>query len=360
MKKKTKILVTVLIIFLIITGGIINPAVIIVLLAFYGEYRGKKKAKRKFLKEIKKIQLENPYIYFREIPNNYGVGVSGLLLDFNLDQNDLIAAILDLCAKRYIIINEKDDCFEIVHLKDNYNNLLDNEIFILNWILSNQSQELKKFDYQEWRYLVKQDALKLGLTEHRKVDHDAATTIADSITKTEKRIVFLIFIVCFLGISLYTFIGFMNDAGIALSELFSNIGHIFVGLMDTINSMIVGGFISGAILLILWLIVLMFHSFKSSKEYAYNKEMIDTPILTALGNSEIQKLYALGNFIKDFGRFADKHISEIVIWEHYFSYAQLFDLTNYLLNTNYKQLTENECFKIKDTSKIKNIIVKQN
>ena len=104
----------------------------------------------------------------------------------------------------------------------------------------------------------------------------------------------------------------------------------------------------------------MIHSFKSSREYAYNKEIIDTPILTSLGNREVQELYALGNFIKGFGKFADKHISEIVIWEQYFSYAQLFDLTNYLLNTNHKQLTENQCFKIRYTSKIKKVIINKN
>lgn len=357
---KKKFWITILIIFLIVTGSIINPAVIIVLLAFYGDYKGKKKAKRKFLNEIKKINLNNPHIYFREIPNSYGIGVSGLLLDFELQQNDLIAAILDLCAKKYIKIEEKNESFEILILNNVQAKLLTNEQFILNWLVTNQSQELKSFDYKEWKYLVKQDALTLGLIEQRKIENDVAPTIADSITKKEKRIMFLIFLSAFLGLSFFSFYSLITEEGILLTELFSNFGHIIITLICSINSMLFGGLLSGIIYLVMWLITLMVHSFKHSKDYAYNQEIFDTPILTSLGNREVQELYALGNFIKDFGKFTEKNISEIIIWEQYFSYAQLFDLTNYLLNTKHKQLVENQCFKIKDTSKIKKVIIKTN
>ena len=357
MNKKTKILITLLMIFLICSGLILNPAVIIVLLAFYGEYRGKMKAKKKFLKEVKKVKLENPYNYFREIPNKYGIGVSGLLLEFNLDENDLIAAILDLCAKKYIKINENNDFFEITSLNKVPNDLLSNEVFILNWILTSQNKELKSFDYKEWKYLVKRDALTLGLIEQRHINRDAPTTIIDSISKKEKKMILLIFILCFLGISIFSFLSFTGSEGIEIQNLFANIGNIFYLLINLINSLIVGGFISGIIYVILWLVVLMFHSFKSSKEYAYNKEIIDTPKLSSFGNTEVQELYALGNFIKDFGKFADKHIEEIIIWEQYYSYAQLFNLTNYMLETKYKKLTDNECFKVKNIHKVKKIIV---
>jgi len=357
MKKKTKVLITLLMIFLICSGLILNPAVIIVLLAFYGEYRGKMKAKKIFLKEVKKVKLENPYIYFREIPNKYGIGVSGLLLDFNLDKNDLIAAILDLCAKKYIKINENNDFFEITSLNKVPNDLLSNEVFILNWILTSQNKELKSFDYKEWKYLVKQDALTLGLIEQRKIENDVAPTIADSITKKEKRIMFLIFLSTFLGLSFFSFYSLITEEGILLTELFSNIGHIIITLICSVNSMLVGGFLSGIIYLGMWLITLMFHSFKHSKDYAYNQQIFDTPILTSSGNREVQELYALGNFIKVFGKFADKHIEEIIIWEQYYSYAQLFNLTNYMLETKYKKLTDNECFKVKNIHKVKKIIV---
>lgn len=358
MSKKAKFWLTILFIFLITTGMILHPAVLIVLLAFYGEYSGKKKAKRKFQKEIKKIKLDNPHIYFREIPNSYGVGVSGLLLDFNLDQNDLIAGIIDLCAKKYITIEENENTFEIIYLNKDMNNLLDNEKYILNWILSNNEQQLKNFDYNEWRSLVKQDALSLNLIKQRESDYNTSTTIADSITKKEKIIMFLIFISCFIGIGIFAFLSFSNNEGVLIQDLFTNIGYIFYGLITLMNSLIVSGIISGIISIILWLIILMIHSFTSSKEYGYNSELINTPILTDLGISEVQELYSLGNFIKDFGKFADKHISEIIIWEQYFSYAQLFDLTNYLLNTNYHQLINNQCFKIKNTNKIKKVIIK--
>ena len=247
--------------------------------------------------------------------------------------------------------------FEITSLNKAPNDLLSNEVFILNWILTSQNKELKSFDYKEWKYLVKRDALTLGLIEQRHINRDAPTTIIDSISKKEKKMILLIFILCFLGISIFSFLSFTGSEGIEIQNLFANIGNIFYLLINLINSLIVGGFISGIIYVILWLVVLMFHSFKSSKEYAYNKEIIDTPKLSSFGNTEVQELYALGNFIKDFGKFADKHIEEIIIWEQYYSYAQLFNLTNYMLEEKYKKLTDNECFKVKNIHKVKKIIV---
>jgi len=359
MIQKKKVIYTILIIFMIITGGPLNPVNIIILLMFYGDYRGRKKAKRKFLKEIKKIKVENPHIYFREIPNNYGIGVSGLLLDFDLDQNDLIGAILDLSAKKYIKVEEKLESFEIVQVSNDYNNLLDNEMFILNWILSNQNNELKYFNYKEWKNLVKQDALNIGLIKNRNIDNNKTLNTMFKYNKILKRTLSLIFIIIFGIITTVAFNNFLSNTGIRITDIFKNPTLLFSSLIPLIISVFIGGFISGIIVLILSLISSLFHGFISSKSLSYNKEMSNMPIITDLGIKEIQELYALGSFLKDFGRFSDKHLEEIVIWEQYFSYAQLFELTKYLLNTNHKKLVNNHCFKIKSTSKIKKIIVKQ-
>ena len=75
-----------------------------------------------------------------------------------------------------------------------------------------------------------------------------------------------------------------------------------------------------------------------------------------------KKIYAFGSFVKDFGMFANKHIDEIVIWERYLPYAQLFGLTEYILKTGYKQLLQNEYFDIENITNVNldNVSIKSN
>ena len=67
-------LIIIFLIFVIIVG----------IFAFIGETIGKNKANRKLNREIRKVKLSNPYIYYRDIPNDYGIGVYGFLLDYKL------------------------------------------------------------------------------------------------------------------------------------------------------------------------------------------------------------------------------------------------------------------------------------
>ena len=85
---------------------------------------------------------------------------------------------------------------------------------------------------------------------------------------------------------------------------------------------------------------------------SYNKVLNNTLHKTTKGISEYQKLYSFKAFLKDFGNFADKYPEEIVLWDSYLSYAQVFGLTKEIMKTEYPKLVKNSSFQIDDINNI--------
>ncbi|MBQ4030920.1 MAG: DUF2207 domain-containing protein, partial [Bacilli bacterium] len=75
-------------------------------------------------------------------------------------------------------------------------------------------------------------------------------------------------------------------------------------------------------------------------------------IRTEVGIEELFKLQSFKAFLKDFGHFVDKRVDEVVLWDRYLAYAQLFGLTKEIMNTGYKQLVSNSSFDIDDIDNI--------
>ena len=84
----------------------------------------------------------------------------------------------------------------------------------------------------------------------------------------------------------------------------------------------------------------------------YNKEISKSLKLTPKGINELNKLKAFKAFIKDFGNFADKYPEEIILWDRYLSYAQVFGLTKDIMKTGYSKLIKNSSFQIDDINNI--------
>lgn len=225
------------------------------------------KGKRKIRKIDEYIEETNPYIYYRELPNPYGVGIASLLLDSKMEnEKDIVAIILNLCAKKYLYLNVNNEKYTITILKDIDNKLVANEEYIMNLILNNS---LDKLDYNELFNKTIQD-----------------------------------------GAGLY-----FNTP----SKYHSTPG--FMGLGDAYK----GGYAS---------------SLKSFLEP------------TEEGIKQIHKLNSFKKFLEDFGSFAEKNPEEIVLWDYYLCYAQVFGLTDKILKTGYDKLIKNASFEIKDIDSI--------
>ncbi len=127
---------------------------------------GKIRVKKKEISIEKEIKLDNPYIYYRELPNNFGIGISSILVNKTIEnEKDIIACILDLCARKYLKLEKIDDRYMITILKNSTANLLSNEAYILEHLMNNTVHQI---DYQEWHQLCVENGKQLELFEDNK------------------------------------------------------------------------------------------------------------------------------------------------------------------------------------------------
>ncbi len=230
---------------------------------------GKINGKEKQYDTKKEIIQSNPYIYYRELPNSFGVGVSSLLLNSKIkQQQDIVAILLNLCAKKYLKLKEENGSYTITVLKGIDQNLLSNEKYILYHVMTNTLNEI---DYEEFFNYCVEDGIQLGLYQRSPLKQ---------IRKKE------------------------------ISQ-------------DTISIDLKGVFTGG-----------------------YNSEMLSYLEPTKLGKAELQKLYSFKKFLEDFGSFENKKAEEVIIWEFYLCYAQIFGLTEKILKSGYDKLIKNSAFEI--------------
>ena len=343
--------------FMIIIIGflcMLSPFIIIITIGLLGSLLGKLRGQLKLNKEIRKVKINNPYIYFRDIPSDYGIGVYAFLLDFKISKRDLKAAIIDLSAKGYLKIKSNSNVFEAEILKKDTNDLLENEKYILNWIKEGkekQKEELEKFDIEGWKNIIIKDILNLGLGEKRE---NAKNINQDNRLEIRNRICLISFILSIIGCYIYMF---FSKTGYPLEVTHNIFGSIMAFILWILTNSPLPLIISIIVFIIMFIISSLFctffytnkdeYYFKTHNMIKYTPETIET----------LQKVYSLGAFIKDFSNFADRNIDQIVIWERYFSYAYLFKLNN-KLKSKFIKVYENNYFIIDENiDKVETITV---
>ncbi|MDD6879117.1 MAG: DUF2207 domain-containing protein [bacterium] len=301
-----------------------------------GNIVGSLKGKTFINKENKIIKKTNPYIYYRELPNDYGIGVTSLLFDSKIENyKDIIAVILDLCAKKYLSLIKGNDKYYIKILKSADNKLLSNEKFILDLIIS---KNIKNINYSEWYNYCLQDGADLGLYYHyenpKEVINDGLVTKkqTDFLNKIHRNI-------C-LFIGLFVFI----------------IALIAGRLVEGIFYSLVAFAVSYIVLIILFYVINLFTAVlnigKTQKNITYDITLNNHLKRTRKGAMELQKLISFKHFLSDFGNFVDKHPEEVILWDRYLSYAQVFGLTKEIMSSGYKQLIDNSSFQIDNINNI--------
>lgn len=298
-------------------------AIPVLIIGYLGQRKGNRKALRVLRKEINQTQNTNPYMYFREIPDDYGIGVYAFLLDYKISVRDLKSAIIDLSAKGYINIKTNNNTFEAEILEKDSSSLLHNERFILNWLCNNKNQSLKSFNISNWIVEIKRDIIELGLGQQRE------EVTLDSENKRTNFIRILTIVPTIIAFcSIYIFL-FIKNTGIyhyeIFDSIFKNILNFIIWILFNSPLVIV---ITGILFLVFYLIasfIAIFHFtsrdnyyFKLSKNLKYTDKTKDT----------IQKIYSLGAFLKDFSIINKRDMEEIVIWERYLSYAYLLGLND--------------------------------
>ena len=299
-----------------VVGAIVLNASVLVFLVL-NRLIGYCKANQKKYMDKKYINETNPYIYYRELPNNYGIGITSILFDSTIEkQKDIIAVILDLCAKKYLKIIKQDDKYIIKVLKPSDDNLLNNEKYIL---INITKHTINLIDYQAWYDLCFQDGeiLLLYLKPNNELDNPNQLKIIIKIAKLIGVFLFpCAFIVEFIG----NRIKWLSMVTSILLLAMLAMGFAFVGLL--------------------------------LRTAIYNKVHKNILRRTTKGIDELHKLQSFRAFLADFGNFVDKNPEEVELWDRYLAYAQVFGLTKQIMKTGYKQLVENSSFSIDDIDKI--------
>ena len=244
------------------------------------------KGKRAISKENKYLKKINPYIYFRELPNFFGIGVTTLLMDSTIE------------------------------------------------------------NYKEWFNYCMQDGINIGLYTHTTQKNKVKKPVLSRQERIKKD----------------------NKIKLILSLILPCLVLIFTFSIDLIlaifSSLILFG-ISYFILTMVFNIKLFFREmFKEAKYYRnqnYINQLNNKLTRTNKGVDELHKLYSFKAFIKNFGHFVDKKPEEVVLWDRYLSYAQVFGLTKEIMESGYKELIDNSSFHIDsiDNINFNNIEVQQ-
>lgn len=329
------------------------PIIIFVMLLLSILY-GKALAKKKEILIEKDIKLYNPYIYYRELPNNYGIGICSILVNKTIEnEKDIIACILDLCARKYLKLEKIDSKYMITVLNKSTVNLLSNEAYILDHITNNTVQQI---DYQKWHQLCIEDGKKLELfadIEEVNLSESKQKEIVEEYYKTnEEKLKKIIPILLLIGVILGSMV-------FIFPNITNQIAHLF-NINNDINLKIISFF---SIIFITFILLINIYGLirvisMLGKTVYQNKSMIYQNILstkiihTKKGQEATKKLFSFAKFLKDFGSFAEKNPEEIVLWDEYLSFAIMFQLTNEILKTGYQQLIENSSFKIDNVNNI--------
>ena len=237
-----------------------------------------------------------------------------------------------MCAKKYIRLIKQDDKYIIDILKPVDDSLLNNEKYILSLIIDNN---IKNINYKEWYNYCMQDGINLGLYSHRKININNEASLTQEKISKRRKIQLLLSIIGSILISLVTFDG--NYMRTAIYGIFA------FG-------------ITYAILFIPFYLINVFTGFKDIGKLAgninYKNIMENNFQKTEKGIEELHKLYSFKAFINDFGNFVNKQPDEVVLWDRYLSYAQVFGLTKEIMKSGYKELVDNSSFQIDNIDNI--------
>lgn len=302
---------------------------LMIIFSLVGLVSGISKGKKEIRLENKLIKNTNPYLYYRELPNTFGIGVASLLFDSTIEnEKDIVAVILDLCAKKYLRLTKQNGRYLVEVLKPIDNHLLSNEKYVLSCIIYDN---IKNINYKEWYDYCMQDGIDLGLYVRQEVKLKQNTPLSS----TSILNIFKIDAIIGLVIGAILFLSFL----IGSTNIFIAVICAFFGAVLAFLSLIAPSYLVLVILTIT-------NVGKQVAEINYKNIKDNTLVKTKKGIEEVQKLYSFKAFIKDFGNFVDKSAEEVILWDYYLSYAHVFSLTKEIMKSGYDELIHNSSFQI--------------
>lgn len=246
---------------------------------------GEKNAKKD---KLSKIDLKNNGEYFRDIIKGYTPAELSYIDNFNIEDSDIVATLLNLSLKGVITLNENPNTIEINNVDTELSN---NERYILDIIKSNKWNEFNK---SKFLLEIINDALKNELIKESK-------TLKKGFGK-----IIIIWPICFCILITMAIFVFKNSE-----------------LLETTVSFLILAFL---IMIVMFLPIMLIVFYNS-----YNNKMQKEPyIRTKKGEQINANLEGLKNYLNDYSLIEEKEYKELELWEDYLIYSVIFRQNNKL------------------------------
>ncbi len=242
----------------------------------------------KYRKYDKEYKAKFDGKYYRDFPNTYGPEIVEYLFEHKIDSKGLSSAILNLIADKVIKLETEEKKHTLIYNQEG-RNLKPSDQELLNWLFvkvgdnnrvtldefKNSGKKYESFleHYNNWKSEAEKEAVNYGFYENN-----------------SSKIFDLKIIYVLLGI-IISIVLLINRATVL---------NLILSIAITVMVFIYLGFIKKR---------------------------------TIKGNEEYAKWKGLKNFISDFGRFQERDLPDIHLWEKYLVYAHVFGLSKKLAKT---------------------------
>ena len=240
-----------------------------------------------YLKYDREYKSDFKLEYYRDFPGKYGPSSLEYLLKRNITTLSLSATILDIIRKKGLEVSQvtKKD-YTLIKKEDNKTKLRKEETYVLDWLI-NDIGNGKEVNLNTIKKVSKNNDSAKSFVDKYQRWVNLEKTKAQSLDFYEDNLMFKM-----IG-------GLIAILGIVLIIISFNFGiQNNIVIITTIMS----------ILLLIYVI-----SFKKR---------------TLKGNEDYVKWKAFKKFLLNFGRFRDKELPEIVLWEKYLVYATIFGIAD--------------------------------
>ncbi len=239
-----------------------------------------------YIKYDKELKTNFDMEYNREFINDYDVTNIEYLFDKKITEKAFSTSILNLIYKKNIKI-EQIDKKDYKLIKVNTDNVSESEEYLMKMIFDNIGN--------------KEYVLLSQIKKYAKEVHGTTSEFLTSFTTWQNKVT---------SESIKNNFYESNTKIKVLGVLFSLVGYLVFYVMVRFN-----GFNLFSIIIFICALVFMIYVL------IFNKR-------TKRGAEDYQKWKAFKRFLEDFGRFDEKELPEIVLWERYLVYANIFGIAD--------------------------------
>lgn len=239
-----------------------------------------------YIKYDKELKTNFDMEYNREFINDYDVTNIEYLFDKKITEKAFSTSILNLIYKKNIKI-EQIDKKDYKLIKVNTDNVSESEEYLMKMIFDNIGN--------------KEYVLLSQIKKYAKEIHGTTSEFLTSFTTWQNKVT---------SESIKNNFYESNTKIKVLGVLFSLVGYLIFYVMGRFN-----GFNLFSIIIFISALVFMIYVL------VFNKR-------TKRGAEDYRKWKAFKRFLEDFGRFDEKELPEIVLWERYLVYANIFGIAD--------------------------------